>query len=174
MGPYLSWASMEVIMDFVRTKLFEVADSVDVAVRTAGQTFGFLSDERERVEISNLEECTEVRFADLPDEGWPGFVVRLPRSAAFSLANSGVLTRSALFRSWTPLDQLEAELAAAGLERPTSESSWKLHLDRGVTLKVAAATGKSLFAVSQRRDPDWMVASMKEHVRRKTGSGPER
>lgn len=161
-------------MDPVRTKLLEVVDSAGGAFRTAAQSFGFLSDERETVEVSNLEDCTEVRFADLSDEGWPGFTVRLPRSAAFSLANSSVLTRSALFRSPASLGQLEAELAAAGLERPSSESSWALDLDHDVTLKVAIGTGKSLFAITQRRDPDSLAASVEKHVQRTTGTGPER
>ncbi len=152
-------------MDPIRTKALEIVDSVDQTVRGAAQIFGFLSDERDRLDVSTLEDCVEVRFADRADEGWPGFAVSLPKSFTFFITTSSVLTRQATFRSRAPLEQVEAELTAAAIRRTSSGREWTIDRGNGVTLKVGVSTRASFVVISQRRDPDAIQASLKRRVR---------
>jgi len=146
-------------MDPLREGIVQLADKASLGIQNACQTFGFLPDGRELIDISSTEFGLGVTFSDRSAEGWPGFNLNLPSSAAFSHAMTGFLSRGAF---WT-IKQSPATVTRHLSDRNEGFPAFAgdprgrrvLSLDNGVKITVGMASRKStLLSVVQARDPD--------------------
>ena len=146
-------------MDPIREGIIQIADNVSAGLQNAFQSFGFLPDGRELVEISETDDGLNVVFSDRSDEGWPGFSVNIPAEAAFSQAMIGFLARRA---SWTlrqgpkaVVDHLSSHNDGFPAPGRRSHRGWTFLLENGVEIGIGDAMDGIVFlAVRQTREPD--------------------
>ena len=146
-------------MDPLREGIVQLADKASLIVQNTFQTFGFLPDGRELIDVSSTEFGLTVTFSDRSAEGWPGFSLNIPSSAVFSHAMTGFLSRGAF---WT-VRQNPATVVQhlsdrnEGFPAITKDSRGRraMALVHGVKVKFAAPSRKvTLLTVVQTRDPD--------------------
>ncbi|MBT8396073.1 MAG: hypothetical protein HKO65_07575 [Gemmatimonadetes bacterium] len=146
-------------MDPIREGIIQIADNVSAGLQNACQTFGFLPDGRELVDMSETDHGLKVAFSDRSEEGWPGFTVNLPAEALFSHAWIGFLARRA---AWTVrqapkavVDHLSAYNEGFPAPGRRSYRGWTFLLDDGVEIGVGGARDGIVFlAVKQTREPE--------------------
>jgi len=162
-------------MDPIRKGIVRFVDEASFAVQNACQTFGFLPDGRELVEISETDAGFTVSFSDRTEEGWPGFGLNIPAEAFFSQATGGILTRAAF---WTVRSSPKAVLEHLssnndGFPGPEqgSERGRTFSLNDQVEIKVGGrGKGVSFLVVKQTREPD----SIEDAVRARVSSYKDR
>jgi hypothetical protein len=162
-------------MDPIREGIAQIADKVSWAFQNAFQTFGFLPDGRELVELSETDAGTTATFSDRSDEGWPGFSVNIPKEATFHQANMSFLGRRAQWVVAMAPKAVVDHLTVHndGFPEPDRRpgGGWNFVLDGGVEVGVATPPrGYVLLAVKQARDPD----SIEDVIRAKSEAYKER
>jgi hypothetical protein len=146
-------------MDPIREGVLKFFDKTSFALQNAGQTFGFLPDGRELVQISEVATGLTVTFSDRADEGWPGFSLSIPPEASFSHATMGILTRTGFWDVPLAPKAVADHLANNnhGFPAPdrSSASGRSFSLNDDVEVKVAGSRQRGSFlVVKQTRDAD--------------------
>ncbi len=148
-------------MNRIRRSILRAADQLTLAGLHAGKTFGFLGSGLDSVVHEEGQSGPVVRFPDLSLEGWPGFVVPLPRGAQFRYASAGPLSRMALWEVSEKQDRVIGELEG----RPDGprfaaqpEGAREASLGEGITVRVHQyRSDGSLLVVKQVREPERIV-----------------
>ncbi len=145
-------------MDAVRSGLLRAADDISLALQNGGKTFGFLSDGRDLITISDGDGGRVATFPDHGDEGWPEVHVGLPADAEFVYAASGWLSRVAKWKVQLPESQVLEELSEHS-DVPSFRSRAGgivvVTLGSNATLKVkGAAPELTLLSFEQVREPE--------------------
>jgi hypothetical protein len=157
-------------MDALRTGLLHAADDISLAFQNAGKTFGFLSDGRDLIVISDDGDGRVATLPDHSDEGWPEVQAGLPANAEFVYAAGGWLTRVAKWKVSGPESAVIAELSAR-----TGAPSFKSRAGGGgvasigsnATLRVRSATSElTILSFEQVRDPEAIREVMRSRATR--------
>jgi len=162
-------------MDRIREGIVQFVDKASFLVQNTFQTFGFLPDGRELVEVSETEGGLTVAFSDRSNEGWPGFSLNIPGEAALSHAMIGFLSRSAF---WTVLLSSRAvvdHLSNRNTDFPAPgrgpEGRWTFSLNDQLKVRAGRTRdGVTLLWVTQTRAAD----SIGDAIRARQASFKER
>ena len=146
------------------SKTFDPIDMVDQfvsATQFAGQFFGFLSDDREKVDIVEEGEVLLVSLPDRTKDGWPKVSVQMPRVFRFRQATSSVLTRTAGFFAPGTLAEAKGWYREAGLDFPEESCA---ELGNGASVRISADDGQVSVVITQRRKEAALKASILSHL----------
>lgn len=161
-------------MNPISTSLVHFIDRASFTLQNAFQTFGFLPDGRELVEITDAGAGQRVTFSDHSDEGWEGFSLNVPGEASFTHALQGVLRREAYW--WIPLPAqavaahlLEYNELASSPDIPIGKSG-SFPLSRNAKAQILGIRdGASVLVVSQVRNPENLREAVKARSARSRG-----
>ncbi len=144
-------------MDTIRTTIFGIADDIYTAFQNAGKIFGYLSDGRDLVIISDGPDGPVVILPDHGDEGWPEVRAALPKDVAFLYAANGPLTRVACWSIQRPALDVRTESSLAE----------KTDLGPRATMVVRGKGERTMVMIRQTREADAMRPSWyaREHGR---------
>ena len=159
--------------------ILEVVRTVDrwyVQIQNLARSVGLLGSGREAIEEVDENSLRYAVFADLADEGWPGFRMVIPPEATLSHTTGGVFYRGAHYRSEVPPEELvvryKAALADAGLRyqsRDDLREDFLRTVDLGgdVRIRIARMRGeRTAISIGQYRDHSNVEAAIKEAVSR--------
>ena len=153
-------------MDPVREWIVTVADRASFGIQNAFQTFGFLPDGRELVELSETEVGLKAVFPDRSDDGWSGFTLNIPAESVFSHAMIGFLGRRVQWTVELSPRAVVSHLSThnEGFPEPDRRSRWgrNFSLENGIEVGVfGSGKGISMLAVRQLREPESIVDAIK-------------
>ena len=158
-------------MDEFRKGVLRAVDNLTLAFRNAGQAYAFLGSGREMIHVSENGSGLTAQFADLADEGWPPFEVRLPSGAEFQHAMSAQLSRVALWRVWRSEAEVVAELRsepAALAFKTRSGGGFQARLDNNARVRVRGVPGGgTIMSIRQVREPEMIGEVLRARARRR-------
>lgn len=161
----------EIIFGVVRT-----IDRWYVQMQNLARSVGLLGSGREAITEVDEDSLRYAVFADLSDEGWPGFRMVIPPEATLSHTTASVFYRGAHYRSEVPPEELvvryKATLADAGLryqsrDDPREDFLRTVDLGGDVRIRIARGRGgRTAISIGQYRDNSNVEAAIREAVSR--------
>lgn len=165
----------EADVDEFREGALRFLDNAVAALLSSGQSFCFLPDGRDLVDVVKAETGMIGRFSDHADEGWPALEFPVPAAARFHQATVSVLTRSAVFFLDDDVEAVEELARVVGLPGERSGHVFRARPGPNTTYTAAgtARPGRdpvTLITVRQQREPEAIRTAFANRMARTDGA----